>query len=77
MEGKVPEDKRDRGVAHSLPSDVRGLIRNHTLSFSLHESHYSEKKLYNLSTDLDKKTIWKLFQKNIQALKKFLLYRKE
>ncbi|PSN43920.1 hypothetical protein C0J52_03660 [Blattella germanica] len=59
--GKVPEDKRGRGVTFSLPTKIKDLIREHIDSFPLKESHYLGKKQYYLSAGLNVKYMWRLF----------------
>ncbi|CAG9814596.1 unnamed protein product [Phaedon cochleariae] len=61
QEGKTPQDKRGRFVSYSLPLDVKMKVREHINSFPLKESHYSGHKISYLSSDLNLKTMHKLY----------------
>lgn len=79
--GKSPVDKRgihmNRG--NTLPPEILGAIDDHIKEFPLYHSHYSSKNIQYLSSDLDIKTLHRLFcEKNPQYAKhvKYDFYRK-
>lgn len=73
LAGKTPEDKRGKGISHQLPPDVHNLVNEH-INFPLKESHYSGKKLYYLSADLNIKSMWKMFSEQHPQVKVSLYF---
>ncbi|KAJ8881308.1 hypothetical protein PR048_017789 [Dryococelus australis] len=73
--GNSPKDKRCKFVSYSLPRTTKLKVREHIQSFPLKESHYCGKKMYFLSTDLDLKTMHKLYLEKYDDKVSYSFYR--
>lgn len=67
--GKTPEDKRGKNVSNQVSDELRHSVNDHIRSFPLKESHYSGKKIYYLSADLNIKGMWKLYREKNPEIK--------